>query len=143
MLVVPGFGVLSVAGEDRHAPVFLQVAVVGLVLSSAVGILGVPPIGFHLPIHDLGVMMPTCGGTRSVARAAIGDLLGSWRFNPLGTVLVVGAWGYVGREVVGRLTGRWLDLRLSVTRRGACVLALLVAALAVNQQMHAALLAGP
>lgn len=141
MLAVRGFATVSVVDDDLHPPVVLRVAVVGLLLSSAVGVLGVPPIGLHLPTHDAGIMMPTCGATRSVAHAAVGDLLTSWQFNPLGAVLVVGAWGYVAREFVGRLTGRWLDLRLDITRGGRIVIALLVVALAVNQQFHANLLA--
>lgn len=140
MLVLPGVGSLSIAGHDRNAPVLLRIAVVGLVASLAVGVLGVPPVGLHLPTHDLGIMMPTCGATRSVARAAAGDLVGSWRFNPLGTVLVVGAWACVAREVVGRRTGRWLDVRLSVTTVGRVLAAALVVGLAVNQQLHADLL---
>lgn len=140
MLVLPGVGSLSIADHDRNAPALLRIAVVGLVLSTAVGVLGVPPVGIHLPTHDLGIMMPTCGATRSVARAALGDLVGSWRFNPLGTVLVVGAWTCVAREVIGRRTGRWLDVRLFVTTVGRVLAAALVVGLAVNQQLHADLL---
>ena len=140
MLVLPGVGSVSIAARDRNAPVVLQIAVVGIVLSTAVGVLGVPTAGIHLPTHDLGIMMPTCGATRSVARAAVGDLTGSWRFNPLGAVLVVGAWACVAREVIGRRTGRWLDVRLSVSTGGRVLAAALVVALAVNQQLHADLL---
>ena len=140
MLGLPGVGTLSITAHDRNAPVLLKIAVAGLVASTAVGVLGVPPVGLHLPTHELGIMTPTCGATRSVARAAVGDLAGSWRFNPLGAVLVVGAWVCVAREVVGRTTGHWLDVRLSVTTGGRFLAAALVVALAVNQQLHADLL---
>lgn len=136
-----GFGSVSVTRTDRHSEAIVRVAIVGLVLSAAVAVLGLPPVGLHLPTHDLGIMMPTCGATRAVARAAAGDLLGAWRFNPLGPVLVIGAWGCVAREVVGRGTGWWTNVQVALSPAGRWTLGAAVLALVVRQQLHAATLA--
>jgi predicted MFS family arabinose efflux permease len=56
------------------------------------------------------------------------------------TLLVAGAVLAVGRWLVGRLTGRWLDATLRRTPLTVALAAALVLALWVNQQAHAALL---
>jgi len=60
--------------------------------------------------------------------------------NPASPLLVAGAVLAVGRWLVGRLTGRWLDATLRPTRLTVGLAAALVLALWVNQQAHAALL---
>lgn len=114
---VPGFGSLQVGTVDRH-PRLVWIAAAGLVTAMLLGTFGMPPIGLHLPTHDLGIMGPLCGMTRAVARAAVGDLAASWRHNPGGLVLVAGAWGAIVRTAIGRRTRRWPNLQLGVTPPG-------------------------
>lgn len=59
---------------------------------------------------------------------------------PRGPVLVAGAWACVVRPLVGRRTGRWVNLRLVVTRGGWWFIALVLGALTVRQQLHVDLL---
>ncbi|MFF4606988.1 DUF2752 domain-containing protein [Streptomyces sp. NPDC001339] len=106
---------------------------------AAMALFGLPPIDLHGPPHRAGVMGPLCGGTRGVHAAMLGHFGEAWRYNPLSVVLVAGALTVVVREVVGRLGGRWLNLR--VRRRPMTVLALtLLVALTVRQQAYADLL---
>ena len=137
---LPGFGSLQVAAVDRH-PRLVWIATTGLVAATLLGTIGMPPVELHSPTHDLGIMGPLCGMTRSVARAAVGDLAASWRYNPGGIVLVVGAWGAIVRTTVGTWTSRWANLRLDVTGGGWWTIAAIVIALTINQQLHADLLA--
>lgn len=136
---VPGFGALTIDPHDAH-PALVWIAVGGLVVGMTFAAVGLPRIELHLPTHHLGLMGPLCGMTRSVTRASVGDLTGAWRYNPGGVVLVVGAWGAVVRTVVGRATGRWINVRLLVTALGWWVIVLMLAGLTVNQQLHADLL---
>ncbi|GAU64695.1 hypothetical protein SSP35_01_00310 [Streptomyces sp. NBRC 110611] len=100
---------------------------------------GLPPVDLHGPPHRAGVMGPLCGGTRGVHAAMLGHFGEAWRYNPLSVVLVAGALTVVVREALGRLGGRWLNLR--VRRRPMTVLALvLLVALTVRQQAYADLL---
>ncbi|MEU9207728.1 DUF2752 domain-containing protein [Streptomyces sp. NPDC048415] len=115
-------------------------AVVGLAVGALLAVLGLPPVDLHGPLHYAGVMAPLCGATRGVHAAMRGDLATGWRYNPLSIVLVMGAAAAVLREAVGRLRGRWLNVR--VTHRKAAVVTggALLAVLEVNQQEHADLL---
>lgn len=137
---VPGFGTVHVQAVNRH-PALVWVATAGLIAATLLGTLGMPPVDVHLPTHHLGIMGPLCGMTRSVARAATGDMVGSWRYHPGGIILVAGAWACIGRAALGRLTGRWFNLHLTVTRHGWWAIGLALAALTVNQQLRADLLA--
>ncbi|HEX9765275.1 MAG TPA: DUF2752 domain-containing protein [Nitriliruptorales bacterium] len=65
--------------------------------ATLLGTLGMPPVDLHLPTHRLGIMGPLCGMTRSVARAATGEIVGAWRYNPGGLASVTGAWACVAR----------------------------------------------
>lgn len=133
-------GTLIIETTDRR-PALVWFAVAGLLVATVLAIVGMPPVDVHLPTHKLGIMLPWCGGTRSVARAAAGDVAGSWRYNPGGLLLVVGAWASVGRALVGRITGRWVNLNVVMSRGGWWFLAAVLAVLAANQQLHADLLA--
>lgn len=137
---VPGFGSLQVDTVDRH-PRLVWIAAAGLLVALLLGTLGMPPIDLHMPTHDLGLMGPLCGMTRAVARAVVGDLAASWRYNPGGVVLVAGAWGAIARTAVGRWARRWANLQLDVTRGGWWAIAAAMIVLTVNQQLHADLLA--
>jgi hypothetical protein len=117
-------------------------AAAGLALAAALAVLGLPPLDLHGPLHRYGIMDPLCGGTRSVRFAARGEWATSWRYNPLGLVLLIGAAGVVLRAAVGAATGRWLAV--TVPRR-LLVLAVVAAAvvLQVRQQLNVELLTGP
>lgn len=137
---VPGFGAACVEATDRH-PGLVWLAAAGLTPAVLLGALGMPPVELHLPTHDLGIMGPLCGMTRSVARAATGDPMAAWRYNPGGLALVAGAWASVARSAVGGLTGRWVNMDLVVTRGGWWTIAVAMVVLGLNQQLHAELLA--
>lgn len=140
LLSIPGIATFHIETTDHHRRL-VWIAAAGLLAATLLGILGMPPVDLHAPTHHLGIMGPLCGMTRSVARAATGDLTGAWRYNPGGILLVAGAWASIGRSMVGWTTGRWVNLRLVLSRGGWWALALVAAALTVNQQLHADLLA--
>ncbi|WCO68038.1 DUF2752 domain-containing protein [Iamia majanohamensis] len=97
---------------------------------------GLPGVDLHGPLHQMGIMSPTCGGTRATYLLVRGDLLGAWSWNPLVPLLAVGFVAAVARFVVGCLSGRWLNLHLP--RRvwvGALVIGF--ALLEINQQIQA------
>lgn len=131
---------VAIVHQDAHARA-LPVAVGGLAAVAALSLAGVPAVGLHGSLHHLGVMDLLCGGTRALRLAGRGQMAAAWRFNPLGPILVVGAVATVGRYAVGRRTGQWLTI--DVAWRAAAVrwvVAALVAALELNQQLHASML---
>lgn len=99
---------ISVHGVDIVPNMVTALAAAGLVVGVSLGTLGLPQLDPMWAIHELRIMGPLCGATRAVALASVGDLSGAWRFNPLGVVLVVGAWAALGRALVGHATGRWV-----------------------------------
>jgi hypothetical protein len=118
----------------------LPLALVGLGVAAALGVLGLPPVDVHGPWHYVGVMDPLCGGTRSLEAMARGRIGRAWAFNPLSVVLFFGAFAALARYGVGRVTRCWVTVRLP---RGAHLWAwasALTVALEANQQLHAALL---
>ncbi len=134
---------LLVERRDRHRWVTL-LAVAGVTIAAAMAVFGLPPLPLHGPQHYLGIMSPTCGGTRAARFTAQGDLAQAWRYNPLGIAAVLGATLAVLRAVVGAATGRWVNASMSWTsrrRRIAIVVVLvLVVLLEVRQQTRADLL---
>jgi predicted MFS family arabinose efflux permease len=76
-------------------------------------------------------------GTVAVLRGQLGQAVA---YNPASPLLLVGAVLAVGRWLVGRLTGRWLDATPRPTPITSAVAAIVVFALWVNQQTHATLL---
>ncbi|MDS1270873.1 DUF2752 domain-containing protein [Lipingzhangella sp. LS1_29] len=127
---------------DRHR-ILVWIALAGLVLGSAMAVFGLPPVNLHGPAHFLGIMSPTCGGTRSVWAAMSGDLGASWRYNPLGTVLVVGAVGTLVRFAIGVSTGRWVNVRVRSWPVPAVLGGALFLALGIRQQLNVDLLRTP
>lgn len=119
-------------------------ALLGLAVAAAMAVFGLPPIDMHGPQHHLGIMSPTCGGTRAALLTAQGNLAEAWTYNPLGVAAVVGATAMTIRGMVGATTGRWLNIRLAWTPRRArialVVVTALVLALEVRQQLRADLL---
>jgi hypothetical protein len=97
-------------------------------------------LDLHSPLHCLGVMDPLCGITRGTVAVLRGQLGRSWAFSPISPLLVAGAVLAVGRWLVGRLTGRWLDATIRPTPSLWAVAAIMVVALWANQQAHVGLL---
>jgi hypothetical protein len=128
---------------DDHRMITI-VAFVGVAAAILVAVFGLPPIDLHGPLHYLGVMDPLCGGTRAARYAMLGDLRLAWRYNPLGIVAVLGSAAFVGRAMIGAITGRWISVTVVWTpRRSPLVVAValvLLAVLEVRQQLLAPLL---
>lgn len=131
----------SVERVDRHR-VLTLFAIAGLVAGGLLAAFGLPPVNLHGPLHYWGIMSPTCGATRAVRFAMMGELGLSFRYNPLGIPLVAGAVFLVLRTVTGALTGRWLNVRIRWTRPVVAAVILAVLALWINQQLHVDLI-GP
>jgi hypothetical protein len=124
---------------DRH-PTLAPLAAAGLLAAGVLAVLGLPPVDLHGPLHRLGIMDPLCGMTRGTVAVLHGRLGLAVAYNPASPLLVVGAVLELGRWLVGRLTGRWLDATLRRTPLTVGIAAALVLALWANQQAHAALL---
>ena len=127
-------------------PVLTLLAPIGLLLAAGLALVGLPPFDLHGPLHLFGIMDPLCGGTRAVRLAAMGRWAESWRYNPAGAPLVVGAGVLVLRASAGWATGRWVTVTVRWTRQRRwavwALLALALVVLEINQQEHAALLLG-
>ncbi|MGW3353207.1 DUF2752 domain-containing protein [Nonomuraea rubra] len=129
-----------------HYRVWTVLAVLALGYGAYLAVFGLPPVRLHLPTHWLGIMTPGCGGTRAMRQAMLGEWGKAWEYNPASPVIAVGAALMMLRAVAGWVTGRWLTVRLRrrwIARLAWIVLAVLVGALWVRQQLHAELLMGP
>jgi hypothetical protein len=124
---------------DRH-PTLAPLAAAGLLAAGVLAVVGLPPVDLHGPLHHLGIMDPLCGMTRGTVAMLHGQLGRAVADNPASPELVAGAVLALGRWLVGRLTGRWLDATLRRTPLTLGIAAALVLALWANQQAHAALL---
>ncbi|GGU17895.1 hypothetical protein GCM10010289_44430 [Streptomyces violascens] len=111
-----------------------------LLAGGAMALWGMFPVDLHGPWRYPGIMAPACGATRSVVALLHGDAVMAWRYNPLGFLMVLAAAAGVVRLVLGVLTRRWLTLFVRPGPLGWSALVLLVVALDVRQQGHAALL---
>ncbi|MDQ6874916.1 MAG: DUF2752 domain-containing protein [Actinomycetota bacterium] len=128
--------------DSDGARALAWLAAAGVVGALALALLGLPPVNMHGPLHRLwGIMDPLCGGTRAVYWMARGRLGLAWMYNPGALLLGAFTAGAYGRAFYGRLSGRWLVVRI---RFGLLVtlIATALIALEVNQQLHAALLMG-
>src|SRR5713226_2094358 len=130
---------LSVEGLDRYRWL-LPAAGVGVAIAFVLGLIGLPPVEFHSPLHYLGIMDPLCGGTRALRDMALGHWGTAWTYNPLSVVLFLGAWAALLRAVVGRLTGRWIAVAMVRIPLSRWLGTGLLVALEINQQLHARLL---
>ena len=124
---------------DRY-PWWTWLGLVSAALLVALAVAGLPPIDLRGPLHDLGVMCPLCGGTRSVYLTLHGHLGAALRYNPAAPLVPLATAAVLARAVVGRLSGRWVTP--AAPRRAVLIGFLVVAliALAVNQQLNADLL---
>lgn len=115
-------------------------ALIGALGAIALAVLGLPPVGIHGPLHRFGIMDPACGMTRATQALARNDLARAWRFNPGSFgVAAVGALLLL-RFAYGTASGRWLEIAIRRTRTLDVAIATGVAALWINQQLHAAML---
>jgi hypothetical protein len=124
---------------DRN-PTLAPLAAAGLLAVGMLAVVGPPPVDLHGPLHHLGIMDPLCGMTRGTVAVLHGQLSRAVAYNPASPLLVAGALLALGRWLVGRLTGRWLEVALRRTPLTLGSAAALVLALWINQQAHAALL---
>ena len=113
-----------------------------VVAAATLALLGMPPVDLHGPLHYLGIMDPLCGGTRSTYLSTHGHLREAMRYNPGAPLLLAAAVVTVVRAVVGWSVGRWLSIRVS-RRILIPVVLIALAALEVDQQLHADLLTQP
>lgn len=129
-------------GDTDRMRLLTVAAVAGLLLGAAMAAFGLPPVDLHGPNHYIGIMSPTCGATRSVWTAMSGDWAMSWRYNPLGIVLVLGAAATLVRTAAGAVTGRWVNATVRAPRTLLVLTAVGVVALWIRQQLNADLV-GP
>lgn len=129
--------------KDQHRLVTL-LAFSGVAAAAGMAALGLPPVDLHPFIHDLGIMDPLCGGTRSARYTAQGRFGEAWNYNPLGIFTVLGGVLAVARALVGFVSRKWLTVGIGWTPRrlriAFAVVLVVVAALEVRQQMRADLL---
>jgi len=118
----------------RAASVLAPAAGVAAVLFAVVGI---PPLPMMAPLHEVGLVTPTCGLTRASVALAEGRLARAFAFNPASFVLAVGVAALCLRGVVGATTGRWLHATVRPTRVVVAVAVIAVVVLWVWQQAHA------
>ena len=106
------------------------------------GIVGVPPIDVHGPLHYVGVMDPLCGGTRAMFLLLSGERAAAWQYNPVVFAVAAAIVLLVMRAAVGWSTGRWFDMRLPSTVRRVLVAVVVIATVVlwIRQQLHAELL---
>ena len=131
---------LAVDSRDRYR--WITLAAIGLLaIAGGMAARGLPPIDLHGPNHWFGIMDPLCGGTRAARYTALGEWGLAWKYNPLGIATVNAVALLVLRASVGVLTGRWVALDITWTKRGrwatGFVVALLLIALEIRQQGRA------
>lgn len=134
---------LTLERVDRHR-LWTWGAAGILASGAAIAVFGLPPVDLHGPLHRIGIMAPTCGGTRAARFTLMGDLDSAWEYNPLGIVAVAVSAVLVLRLGLGVASRRWVTLRPELTTLQRRLLfgtvALLVVALEIRQQMRADLL---
>ncbi len=130
---------LSWENHDRHHAItfFAVLGVAGAVIMALVGL---PPVDVHGPFHYVGIMDPLCGMTRAARLLAQGQLNQAITYNPASPILALLAIGAVIRAAIGTGTGHWLAVTISRSRTLYVAAGLGVAALWINQQVHAGLL---
>lgn len=135
---------LTLARRDGHRQYTLIatiLALVGVVMAAAMAVFGLPPFSLSGPLHDLGLICPLCGGTRSARLTAQGNLAEAWNYNPLGIVAVLGAAATVMRTTFGWTTRRWLNVQWSLSpkqRRALLILAIAMLVLLEIRQIQRA-----
>lgn len=98
---------------------------------------GLPNVPLMWPLYRVEVVLPGCGLTRGAVAIFRGDLGRAWTFNPTSFLAVLLAGLLTTRLAIGALTGRWLVARLRHRSWYLIIGVPAVAALWVNQQLHA------
>jgi hypothetical protein len=122
--------------EYRWLTALAGLLVIGVAL---LGVLGVPPVDLHGPLHYLGIMDPLCGATRATYLSVHGRLREAVTYNPGAPILLVAAGVILLRAAIGAVSHRWLTVRVP-RRIGAVILVAALVVLEINQQSHAGLL---
>ncbi len=132
---------LAVTDHDTHRGITVT-AVIGLAATAALAAAGLPAANLHGPLHFLGIMDPLCGITRGLFHAGRGQWSAAWRYNPASLLLVGGAVAALLRAAVGLGLRRWVSVAAGGRARTVAMVVgfVLLVALEVNQQAHAALL---
>ncbi|MGH8872991.1 MAG: DUF2752 domain-containing protein [Acidimicrobiia bacterium] len=139
----PSAVAISWEGNDRLTTVS-RLALVSIPLVVLLALFGLPPGDVHGPLHYLGIMGPTCGMTRGVMWTTRGDLFRAWQFNPASLLVLPTMIGLMARAVYGRVTGRWLNLRIRWRPWLWIIPALVLLLLSIRQQLNVEfLLANP
>lgn len=124
---------------DRHR-IYGVLALVGLAAGGAMAIFGLPPLEVHSPLRLFGWVCPFCGATRAVQALMRGDFHTAWMYNPVAFLVIPGGIAVVVRSLVGLVTGRWWNIRVTRPALVLTVAGIAFAALWVNQARHAAML---
>jgi len=124
---------------DRHRVIGV-LTVLGLVAGAAIAIFGLPPIEVHSPLRLFGWVCPFCGATRAVQALLQGDVHTAWMYNPIAFLVIPAGIAVVVRGVVGVVTGRWWNLRITRPRLVYTVVGVLFVALWINQAQHASMI---
>lgn len=103
------------------------------------GMVGLPAVDLHGPLHYLGIMDPFCGATRAMYLSVHGRLGEALTYNPGAPILLAAAGVVLIRAAVGVVCHRWLSVRIS-HRFSVVTLVVALVILEINQQSHAALL---
>ena len=139
----PRLALVSLERSDLHIPITI-VGLIGLGVAVVLALAGLPAADLHSHAHQDGIMDPFCGGTRAAYLTTRGDLVGAWRYNPLGIVAVLAAVGASLRMIGGLVTGHWITLTVAWTRQRRLLATFatfgLFVALEIRQQMQADLL---
>ena len=128
--------------ERESYPWLGPLAALGLAAGAMFALVGLPPVSVHGPLHFVGIMDPACGMTRGVVAVLRGDLESAVAFNPASPLVPALGMAALARWGYGLRTGRWVAARFSPRPLPVVLGVAAVVALAVNQQMHAGLLAG-
>ena len=132
---------LTIAWVDRDTVRDLTViTLVAYGIAAGLAVFGLPPVSIHGPLHFVGIMDPLCGMTRAVRFLALGDVGNAIRYNPASPLLAVLSVGILARAAIGACSGRWLVVHAQSSPVLIATSTLLIAALWINQQAHAALL---
>lgn len=127
---------LGTVDEDRWLTALAVLLVIGVAL---LGVIGVPPVDLHGPLHYLGIMDPLCGATRAMYLIAHGRLRDAVTYNPGAPILLAAAGLIVLRAAIGTVSHRWLTVRIP-RGVGVVILAAALVVLEIHQQSHVALL---
>jgi hypothetical protein len=111
---------------------------IGIVAAVIFAVFGLPAFHFPpAPTWEYGVVVPTHGLTRGSTALARGQFGVAWAFNPASFLVALLAVATVLRGIVALATHRWINVSVRFTAWVWITLGLLVAALWLNQQLHA------